>query len=235
MLAFFIPTIFTSIMKRTHEEHVQHYTRTFKTVCQGLDIEFDKQDVFSIIDKLVPVHDGVDVDLTSDCSDSQDSPRTNNKQKSMSDLFGLARKDQNLPMPQDRLLSHINLCDSPCVIYVLKLMGGRIYVGRSDNQGSCIERIQSHIAGNGSEWTKMFPVVDLIERFLTRMPGAEEATTIQYIISHGIDMVRGGSQCQIVLPQSVRDLYTKMIVNFKNQCFRCGLSGHFVKDCMKSA
>jgi putative endonuclease len=52
-------------------------------------------------------------------------------------------------------------------VYVLELVGGRIYVGYSDNVA---RRIQQHIDGRGAQATKQAPVVDIysITKFKTR-------------------------------------------------------------------
>jgi predicted GIY-YIG superfamily endonuclease len=75
-------------------------------------------------------------------------------------------------------------------IYILKLEGNRYYVGYSPNVN---KRIQEHIDGNGSSFTKKFKPV-AVEKIKENVP-EEHANVyvIKYMKKFGIDNVRGGS------------------------------------------
>ena len=45
-------------------------------------------------------------------------------------------------------------------IYVLRLEGGRYYVGKTDNVP---QRFQQHLQGQGSTWTKKYKPVSLVK------------------------------------------------------------------------
>ena len=70
-------------------------------------------------------------------------------------------------------------------VYVLELKpdsNGRkkYYVGKTDNVD---KRLDAHKKGEGSAWTKRFPVERLVE---TRTGASEDDVTIEYMKNYGI-------------------------------------------------
>ena len=113
-------------------------------------------------------------------------------------------------------------------IYVLRLEGGRYYVGKSDN---VMNRYQQHLNGNGSAWTKKYKPLSL-EKIIENVSSFEEdKITKEYMSKHGIDKVRGGSYVEIQLSKFHTDAVNMEIRGAKDLCTKCGRSGHFVKDC----
>jgi predicted GIY-YIG superfamily endonuclease len=75
-------------------------------------------------------------------------------------------------------------------VYVLKLEGGRRYVGKSAN---IPRRLEQHFSGNGSVWTKKYKPVS-VEKVLTNVSDSyENKITKEMMSKHGVDKVRGGS------------------------------------------
>jgi len=113
-------------------------------------------------------------------------------------------------------------------IYILKLENNKYYVGRSNNAEL---RIKKHFSGNGSAWTNKYKPIKPIKIINDCDNYDEDKITKQYMSKYGIDNVRGGSYCQIVLSDDVKQFITNEINNVKNVCFKCGQAGHFINYC----
>ena len=113
-------------------------------------------------------------------------------------------------------------------LYILRLQGERYYIGKSNNLS---KRIAEHMAGEGSAWTKKYRPISVKETFLNVSPFQEDFKTVEYMAKYGIDNVRGGSYAQVDLSEFQKDALTMQFRSAKDQCARCGRSGHFIKDC----
>jgi predicted GIY-YIG superfamily endonuclease len=113
-------------------------------------------------------------------------------------------------------------------IYILRLEGGRYYVGKSDN---IMNRYEQHLSGNGSAWTRKYKPVSLEKTIDNVSPFEEDKITKEYMSKYGIDMVRGGSYVEIELSEFQKDSLNREIRAAKDLCTKCGRAGHFVKDC----
>jgi len=113
-------------------------------------------------------------------------------------------------------------------IYVLRLEGGRYYVGKSDN---VMNRYQQHLTGNGSAWTRKYKPISLEKAIENVSSFEEDKVTKEYMSKYGIDKVRGGSYVEIELSEFHTDALKMEIWAAKDLCTQCGRSGHFVKDC----
>lgn len=113
-------------------------------------------------------------------------------------------------------------------IYVLKLTNDNYYIGRTKNLKN---RIDQHLNGNGSVWTKKHPIVEVEKIIETEDNFQEDVWVKKYIEKYGIDHVRGGSYSEIVLDENQKRLIEKEIRNTKDECFNCGSNKHFVKNC----
>ena len=113
-------------------------------------------------------------------------------------------------------------------IYVLKLAGGKYYVGKSENPQ---QRFQQHLAGSGSSWTRKYKPIAIEKVIPNCSPLDEDKFTKEYMMKHGMDNVRGGTYVEFVLDEVQQYSLQKEFWSARDSCMRCGRSGHFVKEC----
>jgi len=116
---------------------------------------------------------------------------------------------------------------SSVYIYILELVDGYYYVGRSENPDI---RIDIHRAGRGALWTQLHPVVRVREvikgdRF------DEDKYVLSYMDRYGIHKVRGGSYSTIQLTVSQQKSLQSQLIHVNDLCARCGRKGHFIASC----
>jgi predicted GIY-YIG superfamily endonuclease len=113
-------------------------------------------------------------------------------------------------------------------IYVLRLEGGKFYVGKSDD---ILSRYQQHLNGVGSAWTRKYRPISLEKTINKASPFDEDKITKEYMSKYGIDNVRGGSYTQLELADTQKGSLTSEIRGATDKCMRCGRSGHYVNNC----
>ena len=113
-------------------------------------------------------------------------------------------------------------------IYVLKLEQEKYYIGKTNNPQF---RLDNHFTSNGSEWTKLYKPVFLLELRPNCDDYDEDKVTRQYMDKYGIENVRGGSFVSIKLNKSTIDHLQQMSNGTNNKCFTCGCIGHFTNNC----
>ena len=104
----------------------------------------------------------------------------------------------------------------------------KFYVGTTND---VIKRYNQHLNGDGSEWTKLYHPVKLLKSFESTSEFDEDNTTKTFMKIYGIDNVRGGTYCQIVLPEGVELFLQRELNQLSNACLECDEKGHFVKNC----
>jgi hypothetical protein len=112
-------------------------------------------------------------------------------------------------------------------IYILELENNKYYVGKTANPTS---RFEDHQNGNGSEWTRLYKPLRLIE-VIEGDDYDEDKYTFIYMNKYGIENVRGGSFSQIHFSKETREILTRILNGSNNNCFNCGDKNHFVREC----
>jgi len=113
-------------------------------------------------------------------------------------------------------------------IYILRLEGGKYYVGKSDDVN---KRYKQHIDGYGSAWTKKYNVIGIAKQIPNASPFDEDRYVKEYMNIYGIQNVRGGSYVQVELTEDQENSLKTEIRAATDKCTRCGREGHFAKNC----
>jgi predicted GIY-YIG superfamily endonuclease len=113
-------------------------------------------------------------------------------------------------------------------IYTLQLEEQKYYIGKTNNPQF---RLNSHFNSTGSEWTKKYKPIKVLELISNCDDYDEDKYTIKYMKNYGINNVRGGSFCQFKLCEENKKTLKQMISGTTDKCFICGEKGHFAKQC----
>ena len=114
-------------------------------------------------------------------------------------------------------------------IYILELENNKYYVGKTKNIN---KRILDHFQNNGSEWTKKYKPIEIINTYKGDNFD-EEKHTLLTMDKYGIDNVRGGSYCKIELSKQEKQKAMQIINSITDKCYKCGIKGHYAKECKK--
>lgn len=117
------------------------------------------------------------------------------------------------------------------VIYILKLENDKYYVGKTKNPN---ERMDEHMIGNGSVWTKLHKPVKIVDLIHNCNSFDEDKYTLMTMSKYGIDNVRGGSFSSIILDKDTIYHIKRSIHGAKDKCFKCGSSDHWASQCGKN-
>ena len=118
-------------------------------------------------------------------------------------------------------------------IYVLLCERNMYYVGKTERPLQV--RIVEHFNRIGSEWTRKYRPIEVIEQIPNADEFDEDKYTKIYMKMYGIDKVRGGSYSQLELPYYSLLTLEREFCSADNLCFRCNRYGHFANQCYASS
>jgi predicted GIY-YIG superfamily endonuclease len=118
-------------------------------------------------------------------------------------------------------------------IYALQLETNKFYIGKTNRNEGVDIRFQEHKSGRGSEWTKLYKPVSIIEYYEHDSTFEEDVLTKKYMIKYGIENVRGGSYTKIELDEWQIKSLEHEFKSVSDSCYKCGKKGHFAIDCHK--
>lgn len=110
----------------------------------------------------------------------------------------------------------------------MKLENNKYYVGKTNNLN---RRFDEHVNGYGSEWTKKYKPIEIIEVIENCDDFDEDKYTKIYMNKYGIDNVRGGSYTTLILYKEQIKFLKNEISGSTDKCYYCNKTGHFIKDC----
>lgn len=115
-------------------------------------------------------------------------------------------------------------------IYVLQLEHNKYYVGKTTNPEF---RLQQHFNSSGSQWTKKYKPINVLEIIPNCDDYDEDKYTIKQMEKYGIDNVRGGSFCEITLNEYNLFTIKQMLNGATDKCYICDIKGHYATECIK--
>lgn len=113
-------------------------------------------------------------------------------------------------------------------IYVLELMGGFYYIGKTQN---VVMRYHQHCNGDGAAWTRLHAPIRILQSYKTTHMFEEDRKTKEMMAIHGIHKVRGGAYTTEILDPYTVEFIQKEIWSGQDRCARCGYNSHHITRC----
>jgi len=117
-------------------------------------------------------------------------------------------------------------------LYVLKLQGGKYYVGKSVDVE---QRFNQHLSGRGSAWTNMYKPISIMETRPIVSIHDETNVTKDLMKKYGVSNVRGGAYTAVDLPLEQEEMIRHEMRASTDACYKCGKPGHFANKCTRKS
>ena len=113
-------------------------------------------------------------------------------------------------------------------IYIIQLEQGKYFIGGTHNPEFNLHR---HFDPTGSKWTLTYSPISIMYLITDCDEYDVDKYVRKYMDQYGIDNVRGGSFCEVDLPESSIALLNKMKDINNKTCSKCKQNGHYSEYC----
>src|SRR4051812_36337317 len=114
-------------------------------------------------------------------------------------------------------------------VYVLKCSDDKYYVGKTTR--NIDDRYHQHCSGYGSEWTRIYRPIRIVENEQSDSVHLESNKTLEYMKIYGVDNVRGGEYSKVNLSAEEEQYIRRSLSSRNDSCYECGRPGHFASNC----
>lgn len=133
-------------------------------------------------------------------------------------------------------------------VYVLRLVSDKYYVGYTERE-DVSERIWEHVwkMDSGAEWTKLYPVREVVDIYENATLATEKQVTIECMRKYGWENVRGSIYCAVNMKEPpfelLNDEHSKQLIPLRHlkekhqqgmilqNCYNCNQPGHLASQC----
>ena len=116
------------------------------------------------------------------------------------------------------------------VVYVVECRWGKYYIGRCAVEG-LRRRLEQHRNCSGSAFTSIYPALRIVKSSVSNDPLDEDRTVLEWMRTHGIANVRGGTWSNVNLTEAQITSLNTQLDHAAGLCLRCRGVGHFATNC----